>query len=386
MTKRIFDEDAYRREFTATVLACKQTEGGFFVTLDATAFFPEEGGQYADTGTLGDAHVIDVQERDGVILHRTDAALAVGRTVEGRLDFAARFDRMQNHSGEHIVSGIVFRRYGFHNVGFHLNDEDMTMDFDGVLTREQLDEIEDEANRAIFENLPVTAYYPAEETLATLPFRAKDGLSGRVRLVQIGDVDLCACCAPHVASTGEIGLIKLLDFIHYKGGVRIHAACGMRALVDYRTKCREITAVSRLLSVPQNECAEGTRRLQTELGERKMAAAAYLRALTEAEIGALAENQAGNLVYFSAETDANALRRAALIGASRVQGVCAVLYGKEGDFRAMIASAHLPLKERLAYFREGLSLRGGGNDELIQGSVPMPRAEIEAFFAQPIVD
>lgn len=384
MTRRLFDEDAYLSEFAATVLSCREEGGTYLIELDATAFFPEEGGQYADRGTLDGAVVLDVEEQDGVILHRLERALTVGESVVGHLDFATRFDRMQNHSGEHIVSGIVFRRYGYHNVGFHLNDTDMTMDFDGPLTREQLDEIEEEANRAVFANQAVTAYYPEEEALASLPYRAKDGLSGRVRLVQIGDVDLCACCAPHVASTGEIGLIKLLDFIHYKGGVRIHAACGMRALKDYRAKYGEVTAVSRLLSVPQDECAEGTRRLQAELGERKMAAAAYLRALTEAEIGALSENEAGNLLYFSTESDANALRRAALIGASRARGVCAVFCGEEGDFRALIAAKELPLKAHLSLFREGLSLRGGGNDELIQGSVPKTRKEIEAFFERTI--
>lgn len=385
MTKRLFDDDAYLREFSATVLSCEACEGGYLVTLDASAFFPEEGGQYADTGFLNDARVTDVQEKDGVLFHKTDAPLSVGDTVIGRLDFAARFDRMQNHSGEHIVCGIVFRRFGYHNVGFHLSGEDMTMDFDGVLSREQLDEIEDEANRAVFANLPVTAFYPDEAELTSLPYRAKDGISGRVRLVQIGDVDLCACCAPHVARTGEIGLIKLLDFIHYKGGIRIHAACGTRALADYRERYRTNTAISRLLSVPQNECVAGVERLQSELGERKMAAAAYLRALTEAEINALPENEAGNLVYVTAETDANALRRAALIGAARTRGVCAVIYGAEGDFRIMIASSSIPLKGKLPLFREKLSLRGGGNDELIQGSTSRSRAEIEGFFSKSIL-
>lgn len=384
MTKRLFDDDAYLREFSATVLSSEACEDGYLVTLDATAFFPEEGGQYADTGFLGDSRVTDVQEKDGVIFHKTDAPLSVGDTVVGRLDFAARFDRMQNHSGEHIVCGIVFRRFGYHNVGFHLSGEDMTMDFDGVLSREQLDEIEDEANRAVFANLPVTAFYPDEAELTSLPYRAKDGISGRVRLVQIGDVDLCACCAPHVARTGEIGLIKLLDFIHYKGGVRIHAACGARALFDYRERYRANTAISRLLSVPQNECVAGVERLQSELGERKMAAAAYLRALTEAEINALPVNEAGNLVYVTAETDANALRRAALLGAARTRGVCAVIYGTEGDLRLMIASSSIPLKAKLPFFRDELSLRGGGNDELIQGSTPRSLAEIEAFFSNPI--
>ena len=384
MTRRIFDENAYIREFSATVLSCEREADFYSVSLDATAFFPEEGGQYADTGSLGGARVLDVQEKDGIIFHKTDAPLTVGDTVVGALDFDARFDRMQNHSGEHIVSGILFRRFGYHNVGFHLSGEDMTMDFDGPLTREQLDEVEDEANRAIFANLPVRAYYPSEEELATLSFRAKDGLSGRVRLVEIGDVDLCACCAPHVARTGEIGLLKMLDFIHYKGGVRIHAACGMRALVDYRARYRMNTAISHLLSVPQDECVLGVERLQAELGERKMAAAAYLRALTEAEIRSLSANTAGNLLYFSTETDANALRRAALIGATRTRGVCAVVYGDEGDFRIMIAASGLPLKAKLPFFREGLALRGGGNDELLQGSTPKAREVIEAFFEQKI--
>ena len=175
--------------------------------------------------------------------------------------------------------------------------------------------------------------------------------------------------------------MKLLDFIHYKGGVRIHGACGMRALADYRERYSRNTTISHLLSVPQGECEEGVERLLAELGERKMAAASYLRALTEAEILAIPENEAGNLLYVSGESDANILRRAALIGAARVRGVCAVLYGGEDNWRIMIASATMPLKAHLSYLREGLALRGGGNDELIQGSTPKTRAEIEAFFA-----
>ena len=220
-TARLFDADSHLFVFDATVLSCEPLAGGeYAVILDKTAFFPEGGGQDADRGTLGGVLVRDVQvSADGVICHTLPAPLSPGAVVRGEVDAAVRLERMQCHSGEHLVSGAVYAQYGFHNVGFHLGDEDVTLDFDGVLTREQLNGIEDTVNRYIRACLPVLAFYPAPEELATLQYRAKLALTENVRIVEIGDGDLlcdrCACCAPHVRNTGEIGLIKLLDCIHY---------------------------------------------------------------------------------------------------------------------------------------------------------------------------
>jgi alanyl-tRNA synthetase len=228
-TTRLFDQNSHLHTFTAAVLSAEagKTPETLSVILDATAFFPEGGGQYPDKGFLAGCPVTDVQEKNGVITHTVSLShlngaphpFAKGATVTGELDAATRFARMQNHSGEHIISGIVHRLYGYKNVGFHLGDGDVTLDFNGVLTRDQLDAIEDEANAIVAANLPVTAYYPDPAELATLTYRAKLELTEGVRIVRIGTQDapkdLCACCAPHVDCTGEIGIIKLLDFIHY---------------------------------------------------------------------------------------------------------------------------------------------------------------------------
>ena len=225
MTEKLYDKDSHLKEFTGTVLSCKKTGEKYAVTLNRTAFFPEGGGQQSDRGYIGGAYISDVQIKNGEILHFADKPLSVGQAYDCKLDFDFRFRNMQNHSGEHIISGIVHRLYGFNNVGFHLGAE-MTMDFDGELTRRQLDEIEDLANKAVCENLPVKAYYPTDEELKQLDYRSKLDLKENVRIVEIKGVDVCACCAPHVKATGEIGIIKILDFEKYKGGVRLIVKCG----------------------------------------------------------------------------------------------------------------------------------------------------------------
>ena len=251
MTERLYELDSYCRRFTAVVEACEPMGEGYGVRLDRTAFFPEGGGQAADGGTLNGIAVIDVQIVDGDIWHYTAAPLTIGDTVEGLLDWGTRFSRMQHHTAEHIVCGIAHRWHGLENVGFHLGSEDVTLDLSGELTREQLDAIEEEANRVVFSNVAVTATIPAPEDLDSIPFRSKEGLSGPVRLITVEGVDCCACCAPHVGRTGEIGLIKLLDFIRYKGGVRIHLLAGAAALADYRMRYTQSAEISAKLSVKQ---------------------------------------------------------------------------------------------------------------------------------------
>ena len=221
MTEKLFYQDSHIAEFEAEVLSCTAAGAGYEIELDRTAFFPEGGGQYADTGMLGGVRVTDVQERDGRVLHMTDGPLDAGMRVTGRIDWEERFMKMQQHSGEHIVSGLVHARFGYNNVGFHLGTEDCTMDFGGVLTDEQLMEIEREANRAVWKNLEIEALYPTEEELKKLQYRSKIEIEGQVRIIVIPGYDVCACCAPHVKRTGEIGLIKLNHMQHYKGGVRV---------------------------------------------------------------------------------------------------------------------------------------------------------------------
>ena len=385
MTDRLFENDPYAVAFTATVLDCRAAkEGGYDILLDRSAFFPEGGGQAGDRGVIGGITVENTRAQGEEILHRTHAPLDIGQSVACTVDFATRFDRMQNHTAEHIVSGIAHTLFGTTNVGFHLNDEEITLDFDRVLSREDLDLIEDRANAAVVANLPVSILYPTPEALASLDYRSKKELSGRVRLVEIKGIDLCACCAPHVSRTGEIGLIKLLDFIHYKGGVRIHLLAGRRALSDYRARYAATAAISRALSVKQNECADGVERLLAELGERKRAAASLSRALCEARAACLVPNAAGNILAFYEDTDDLSLRNTALAALARGAVVVAIL-SKRDDAYAIAVTAKSGLRTLTPALRARLSLRGGGSDELVQGRTAATRAEIEAFFAEKLL-
>lgn len=384
-TKRLFLENAYLSTFEATVLACAaRGDGDYDILLDKTAFFPEGGGQAGDRGRIGDTPVFDTHEKDGQVLHRTHAPLEIGQTLACEVDFATRFDRMQNHTAEHIVSGIAHRLFGVSNVGFHLNDAFVTLDFDRPLDREALDRIEDEANAAVFQNLPVSLLYPTKEELAVLDYRSKKELSGQVRLVSIAGVDLCACCAPHVKSTGEIGLIKLLDCIHYKGGVRIRLLAGRRALLDYREKYHTVAAISAALSVPQADASAGVDRTLADLGDRKLKMAELARALSSARAETLSPNAAGNILAFYPDTDDLSLRNTALAALSRGATVAAILSGEDGAYRIAITAA-CGLRALLPTLRERLCLRGGGSDELLQGRALAKRAEIEAFFEQKLL-
>ena len=270
MTEKLYDLDSYVRAFRATVLACEPDDSGRFrVLLDRTAFFPEGGGQAPDRGTLENARVTDVQITGGDIWHTTDKPLPVGAGVDGALDFDTRFRRMQNHSGEHIVSGLVHTLYGFDNVGFHLGSEDVTMDYSGLLDREQLLRVEYLANEAVAKNVPITVRYPSDDELAALDYRSKKELEGAVRIVTVEGYDVCACCAPHVRHTGEIGLLKVLALQNYKGGVRITIACGGRGFSCLSEHSAALTAMAREFSTSAEEIPGQVKKLREELSETK---------------------------------------------------------------------------------------------------------------------
>ena len=248
ITQKLYDYDSHISEFEADVLSCQEIDGRYKTVLDRTAFFPEGGGQPCDTGTINGVHVFDVQIENDEIYHYTNAPLSEGDTVCCALDFKRRHAFMQNHTGEHIVSGILNDMYGFQNVGFHLGEEFATLDFNGELSREQLNEVELIANRKVWSNLPVKAYYPPKSELSTLPYRSKKELDGDIRIVHITDTDMCACCAPHVKNTGEVGIIKLLDTVRMRGGTRVVFKCGEYALHDYNNRYENAVHISNLLS------------------------------------------------------------------------------------------------------------------------------------------
>lgn len=386
-TVRLFDKDSHQYTFHATVLTCRPAEpaGRFDIVLDATAFFPEGGGQAADPGTLNGYAVLDVQEIDGIIHHYVTGSLDEGCVVEGIIDADTRLRRMQNHSGEHIVSGLIHAHYGFDNVGFHLGSTDVTLDFNGVLTREQLDGIEDEANRVVAACLPVTAYYPTPQALASMTYRAKLDLAENIRIVDIGEdgsCDRCACCAPHVRNTGEIGLIKLLDIVHYKGGVRLHMQCGLDALDHYRRRYTAVAEMAAAMSVKQDEVTAGFARLQAELEKKKQAVTELRRQMVELTVSSLPRTE-GNLYLFIDDPDMNVLRHTVNAAVAKCGRMCGVFGGNDTDgYRFVIGrgDASLDLKPLVKEINAALNAKGGGSSEMLQGNAAATRDVIEAYF------
>ena len=379
MTEKLYDADSHLWEFSARVISCEKAGEHWAVTLDRTAFFPEGGGQAADTGTLGEARVLDVQEVSGEILHHTDTPLPAGELVRGRLNWEQRFRRMQNHSGEHILSGLVHARYGFRNVGFHLGDGDVTVDFDGELTRAQLEELETAVNLAIAENRTVTCWYPPKEELASLDYRSKLELTENVRLVRIEGYDLCACCAPHVSQTGEIGSMHILDHMRHRGGVRLHMLCGLDAMEDARARYQATLAISGLLSVPQLDTPSAVRRVLGELEETKQALGDARRQLLQMKAAALRETE-GDRCLFEPELDMLSLRELVNLGMEKTGGICAAFAGRDGDWKYIIGSRTCDLRIKAKEINAAIGGRGGGRPEMIQGSCTATRQQIEAYF------
>ena len=377
-TVKLYYENAYTSEFDAVVLACEARKAGFAAALDRTAFNPEGGGQAGDTGTLGGARVTDTHERNGVIWHYIDAPLPVGAAVHGAIDLAERFRKMQNHTGEHIVSGLIHAAYGLNNVGFHLGDDGCTIDLDGELTRAQLDKIEDRANAVVWENRPVTVRFPSPDELRALDYRSKLDLTENVRIVTVEGVDVCACCAPHVSRTGEIGLIKLLDFMRHRGGVRIWLKSGADALRDYRARYTASVAVSGLLNLPQADIAAGTERLLTQRDELKSELIGLRRRALEERAAAL-EPTDGDMLLFADGDDAG-LRLLVNAGMEKCGGVCAAFSGTDGEYRFVMGSLHRDMRAFAKEIREPLNARGGGQETMISGRCAATKAQLEAFF------
>ena len=378
MTEKLYDKDSHIKEFSAAVLSCEKSGQGYAVMLNKTAFFPECGGQESDRGNIGGAAVFDVRIKEGEIIHFTDRQLVVGEVYPCRLDWERRFRNMQNHSGEHIVSGLVHKLYGLNNVGFHLGAE-MTVDFDGVLSREQLSEIERLANKAVWENVPVRAYYPQENELKKLDYRSKLELTENVRLVDIEGYDLCACCAPHVKSTGEIGLIKILDSFKNKGGVRIFIKCGTDALDDYKDKYLNVLKISNLLSVKQGEAAAAADRLNDENRELKF----EVSSLKKCIIAEKTKNfvpESKKTAFFEESLDIKELQLFADALYKKSSGIRGVFSGKEGNYSFAICGEESALDLFFKSFKDRFSVRGGGRNGMVQGTVSGEKKEIESFF------
>lgn len=390
-TIKLYDFDAYQTEFTATVLSCvpisksqytntlsanqvedktfDQVTGLYHVILDQTIFFPEGGGQGADIGTIDNKSVLDAQIEDDIIIHTINAPFTTGSKVTGKIDWNSRYSNMQQHSGEHIVSGLICSNFGYQNVGFHLGSQIVTLDFNGFLEENQLFFIEDLANKAIYENIEVVADYPDKATLTDLEYRSKIEIDGPVRIVTFPGYDICACCAPHVKRTGEIGIIKIVDAFRHRGGIRISILCGERALIDYRQKQELVTSVSVLLSAKPELIAESVQGLKDEMYSLKGEMIALQESLIEQKAALIPPSQE-NLCLFEGSLETRAHRKYVNMLTEKHSGICAVFVGndKEG-YRYLIASKSRDVRPLHELLRNNLNAKGGGSKEMVQGSV-----------------
>ena len=379
-TRKLYYEDSHMTAFSATVCSCEQTEKGWEVILDATAFYPEGGGQAADTGSLNGIRVKDTRERGETVVHFCEAALEVGSTVKGIIDWAPRFHRMQQHSGEHIVSGIINRRYGYHNVGFHMGSDIITIGFDGVIPAEDLAELEAEANGAVWQNLAVKCWYPSEEELPNVFYRTKRALPWPVRIVQVPGFDSCACCGTHVKSTGEIGLIKLFSVMGFRGGTRMEMACGSSALKLLNNAYEQNKQVSQAFSAKIEETGAAARRMNEVEAQLKY----RIVGLEKRIFTGIADSFAGkgDVVHFEENLDNTAVRDLADAIAEKCGGTAAVFSGSdEGGYAFCLVTRNGDLRTLGKEMTKALNGRGGGKPAFQQGRVNAPRTAIEAFFA-----
>ncbi len=379
-TRKLYYEDSHLRTFTAEVLSCEKTEKGYEVILDATAFYPEGGGQAADTGTLNGVRVKDTRERGETVVHLCEAALEPGTVAEGRIDYENRFRRMQQHSGEHIVSGIINRRWGYHNVGFHMGSDIITIDFDGVIPAEELASIEAEANGAVWQNLSVKCWYPSEEELPDVFYRTKRALPWPVRIVQVPGFDSCACCGTHVKATGEIGLIKLFSVIGFRGGTRMEMACGASALKLLNEAYEQNRQVSQAFSAKIEETGAAARRMNEVEAALKYRIVGLEKRIFDGIAASFAGK--GDVVHFEENLDNVAVRDLADAIADKCGGTAAVFSGSdEAGYAFCLVTRSGDLRQLGKEMTKALNGRGGGKPVFQQGRVQAAKAEIEAFFA-----
>ena len=377
-TKKLYYEDSHLKTFSATVLSCEKAKSGWEVVLDQSAFYPTGGGQECDRGVLGSAKVLDVKEAGETVVHLCDAPLE--GEVEGAIDWVRRFDHMQQHSGEHIVSGLIHGKYGYHNVGFHMGEHLVTIDFDGPLTWEQLMEIENETNRIIWENRPVKVWYPSPEELPTVPYRSKKQIPWPVRIVEFPGADICACCGTQVKYTGEIGMVKFVSCIKFKEGVRIEMASGQRALRYFQSIFEQNRQVSQTFSAKMLETGAAAQKFNEMLTQEKYRSTGLQRKVFEA----IASGYAGKemAIHFEEELQPGQVRELADTLLKYVATAVVCSGSDAAGYAICILSAALDTRALGKEVNESLNGRGGGKPGSYQGSVKATRAQIEAFFAK----
>ena len=378
MTERLFEQNPYIQTFEAVVTECEEKKGVFHICLDRSAFFPEGGGQPGDQGKLNEVVIFDTHEKDGKIWHYAKESLEVGQKVVGQLNWSLRLSNMQNHAGEHIVSGLIHKKYGYDNVGFHMGSEAITLDINGELTLEQVMEIEKEANRAIEANVPIDISIPDKETLEGMAYRSKKAIDGDVRIVEIPGYDQCACCGTHPFRTGEIRLIKILSVQNYKGGVRISMLAGNRALEDYDQKHQSVVAISRLLSAKTGEVAEAVERIQKEMGDLKFMMVQIKREWMQMKAAQMVIDKPAVCVVENS-LQGNDLREFANLLASRAERVL-VLSGDEEQMRYVLFDQKNQARDLGKEIQQNFNGKGGGSPQMVQGTLSADWVVVKEWF------
>lgn len=384
MTERLYEKDQYLKAFEARVQSCEKRKKKYAIVLDVSAFFPEGGGQPGDHGILKISeeqyvHVTDTIEEDGEIYHICDGMIEPGTKICAELDWQFRFDNMQNHAGEHIVSGLIHRLYGYDNVGFHMGSDCITLDLNGDLGESQIYEIEMLANEAVWADVPIMITIPDEEILATMDYRSKKALEGDVRIVEIQGYDLCACCGTHPRRTGEIGLIKLLSVQHYKGGVRIEMLAGRRALENFRAKHLQAVEVSRRLSVKTDHFLDGLDRVMKENEGLKANLSVMKQELMQAAIDQTTAVN-GRIFIRKDLFEGNDLRRMADALKKKAKKILALSMGEDQRFRYVLIDEDHEVKVLNDEIRAAFAGRGGGSDVMTQGTMAGNEEEIRGWF------
>lgn len=368
-TRQLYIENSYEIECQSTVSECTLEDGYYQVVLDKTVFFPEGGGQYGDRGTIDDVKVLDTQIKDGIVYHKTEEPIQVGKEVVAKIDWERRYEMMQNHSSEHMISGFVYQIYGYDNVGFHLGEEEMTLDFNGVLSKEDIEKLEKKVNEYIWKDIPIIISFPTKEELETLPYRSKKEIDGDIRIVTVEDVDICACCAPHVKTTGEIGCVKIISVQKNKGGVRLTALAGKRAMNDYGKKHNILSQLTKLCSAKGDEIIEIVEKLQKEKQQLQYELSQCRFQLWKEEVKSLPV-QDGIAWIQKYNVSSKELRE--LANWLMERGTIGIAIGKaeetSSSFQYVIGSKEIDVKAFSQDILAQFDAKGGGQPQMIQGN------------------
>ena len=382
---RLYYQIPYVKSFMCTVEHGEESgKGTWLVTLNQTGFYPEGGGQPYDTGTLNGISVVSVHEKGEQVIHELAQPIEEGTLAEGIIDWQRRYDNMQLHTGEHILSGLVHKHFGYDNVGFHMGAEEVTVDFNGIIEPEDLDWLEDEANQLVYANVPVKVLYPSEEELRTMEYRSKKELSGLVRIVEVPGADVCACCGTHVENTGEVGIIKIRSMIHYKGGVRLSMLCGRRALLDYRDRLKDEARISNLLSAKLVQVPDAVEKLKNDSQDKDYLIGKLGSSLLALKAGQFPESAEPLIVFEEDLTPIQVRQYATLLYEQNKAGVAAVCSGNDRDseYHYALGSSRMDMRALSKAMNSRLSGRGGGSSLMAQGTFRAAREAIEAAFQE----